>query len=198
MVAQPRPPHRATQSLASANGTKDAPPRGPAPPPLLAGGATPAPSQQRAWVGSGRGVYLESSTDGARGKESWRGSRVGPARFPGLTGGRAGQRHLGARGLRCLSPPSRTPHGRRAARVPRCAVTRATLHGRGRPVPGGLAQAAGRVVVGPRGAGHLVLRCPRRAGTQAGLRRPRHRQQAEQRATLVTGTPHVQAAAGHR
>ena len=99
--------------------------------------------------------------------------------FPGRTGG------LAAWGLSLLSlsphtqPAGGTAYGRLAAGVPSCAAIGAALGSRGL-VPGGQAQAAGRVVMRPQGAGHLVLRCPGRAGAQAGLRHPRRLWQAEQ------------------
>lgn len=102
---------------------------------------------------------------------------MGAACFQGPSSGRAGRHRLTARGLCHLSPASRaqqgrgTPRGRLATRVPSCTVVRAALRCRGL-VPGGLAQAAGCVVMGPQGAGHLVFGCPRWAGTQLGLGRP--------------------------
>lgn len=107
------------------------------------------------------------------------------ARLPGLTGGWAGRGGFTACSLCLLSPLPGTqptggaPHRHLAARVPGPATGRAALCGWGL-VPGRLAQAAGRVIVGPQGGGHLVLSCPRRAGTQAGLGRPGRQRQAEQ------------------
>lgn len=144
---------------------------------------------------SGRGVYLESSTDRTGGKESRRVPSMGAACFPALARG------LTARGLRCLSPPPRaqpaggTPRGHLAPRVPSPRVVGATLRGRAL-VPGGLAQAARRVIMVPLGRRHLVLSCPWRAGAQAGLGHPSHWRQAEQGAKLVPRAPHIQAAAG--
>lgn len=116
---------------------------------------------------SGRGLYLQSSADGTRGKERGRGPGVGGAGFPGLAGP-----------CRCLwrrSPPSLTRPASGTPRVPGGAPLGAARRNGGL-VPGRLAQAAGRVVVRPRGGGHLVLRHPGRAGAQAGLRGPSRRQ----------------------
>lgn len=116
----------------------------------------------------------------------------GAACFPGHLGS------LTAWGLRFLSPPPRTggaAWGRLAAGVPSCTAVGAAL-GSGGLVPRGRAQAAGCVVVGPQGAGHLVLRCPGRAGAQAGRGHPRRLRQAEPRAELLAAAPHVQAAPG--
>lgn len=120
---------------------------------------------------------------------------MGAACLPGL------DRGLAARALRHLSPLPRaqpaggTPRGHLATRVPGPTIVQAALHSRGL-VPGGLAQAARRVIMVPQGRGHLVLGCPRQAGAQAGLGHPGRRRQAEQGAELVARAPHVQAAAG--
>ena len=110
---------------------------------------------------------------------------MGGTRFPGLAGP--------CRRLWRRSPPSLARPARGTPRVPGGGPVGAARPDGGL-VPGRLAQAAGRVVVRPRGGGHLVLRRPGRAGAQAGLRGP-GRRQAEQGAKLVASPPHVQAAA---
>ncbi|KAB1282465.1 hypothetical protein Cadr_000002347 [Camelus dromedarius] len=143
----------------------------------------PTPPCSTAGLPSGRGLYLQSSTDWTRGKERQRGPGVGAARFPGLAGGRAGQCGLAAR---CICRLQLEGHPADIWPPESPAVPSS-----GPPCEAG---AAGRVIVGPQGGGHLVLGRPRRAGAQAGLGCP-GRWQAEQGAELVGGAPHVQAAA---